>query len=473
MKVLLSALSALLLLVPIHTAVAFKAGDFKTCSQSGFCRRGRALAARAKENVDTWRSPYSVDAQSLSLSSGRASLTAAVKSELYPNIQFSLEVHVHEDDVVRVRMDEVRGLRKRYDEAAKWALSAEPSISTRTQWKVGASEARATFGRQLEHEVVVDFKPLRVVLNKNGREQVVVNGRGLLHMEHFRNKTVEEPKAEAAEEGGADAQEVLKINPNAWFEGGSDDAYWEESFGSWTDSKPKGMPGCNLTSLPPSYSSRLGPESLSLDIDFPRHGHVYGIPQHATSLDLPTTTGENPFFSDPYRFYNADVFEYLASATTSLYGSIPVMHAHSADSTVAIFNVVGSEGWIDIAHPTAKSTGTHWISESGILDLFILPGPSPADVFRQYSGLTGAAPLPAHWALGYHQCRWNYVSSDDVRGVQKRFDEEDIPFDVLWLDIEYSKDHQYMIWDKKYFPDPVEMTNEVAALGRKVCRRVF
>jgi alpha 1,3-glucosidase len=147
------------------------------------------------------------------------------------------------------------------------------------------------------------------------------------------------------------------------------------------------------------------------------------------------------------------------------------MHAHSADSTVAIFNAVGSETWIDVAHPTARSTGTHWISESGILDLFILPGPSPADVFRQYSGLTGATPLPAHWALGYHQCRWNYVSSDDVRGVQRRFDEEDMPFDVLWLDIEYSKDHQYMIWDKKNFPDPVEMTKDVAALGRKVSHR--
>jgi alpha 1,3-glucosidase len=144
------------------------------------------------------------------------------------------------------------------------------------------------------------------------------------------------------------------------------------------------------------------------------------------------------------------------------------MHAHSSDSTVAIFNAVGSETWIDIAHPRAQSTSTHWISESGILDLFILPGPTPADVFRQYGGLTGTAPLPAHWALGYHQCRWNYVSSDDVRGVQKRFDEEDMPVDVLWLDIEYSKDHQYMIWDKKNFPDPVEMTNDVAALGRKV-----
>lgn len=257
MKVLLSALSAsLLLFSSIPTAVSFKAGDFKTCSQSGFCRRGRALAARAKDNVDSWQSPYSVDAQSLLLTSGRASLSAAVKSALYPDVKFNLEVRVHEDGVVRVRMDEVDGLKKRYDEASKWALAAEPSISTHVEWKVGASDARAKFGKKLEHEIVVDFQPLRVVLKKDGKEQVVVNGRGLLHMEHYRNKAVEEPTQVEAAEESAEAQQVLHVvtNPNTWFEGDSEDAYWEETFGSWTDSKPKGDVQLRSPSLQPSNS---------------------------------------------------------------------------------------------------------------------------------------------------------------------------------------------------------------------------
>ena len=243
MKVLVSALSLSLLLLSLTPpSLAFKAGDFKVCSQSGFCRRGRALADRAKNNAATWHSPYSVDSKSLSLASDRASLTAAVKSELYPDIKFSLEVRVHEDGVVRVRMDEVDGLKKRYDEASKWALAAEPSISTHIRWKVDTSAARAVFGQKAEHEVVLEFKPLRVVLNKNGREQVVVNGRGLLHMEHFRNKIVEEPEVESSEEN-SESQEVFKVtNPNGWFEGDSEDAYWEETFGSWADSKPKGTP---------------------------------------------------------------------------------------------------------------------------------------------------------------------------------------------------------------------------------------
>jgi alpha 1,3-glucosidase len=52
--------------------------------------------------------------------------------------------------------------------------------------------------------------------------------------------------------------------------------------------------------------------------------------------------------------------------------------------------------------------------------------------------------------------------------VQKRFDEDDMPVDVFWLDIEYAEDHKYFIWNQKTFPDPVEMINDVVALGRKV-----
>ena len=37
---------------------------------------------------------------------------------------------------------------------------------------------------------------------------------------------------------------------------------------------------------------------------------------------------------------------------------------------------------------------THWISESGLIDVYIMLGPSSRDVFRQYSDLTGITPLP-------------------------------------------------------------------------------
>lgn len=441
---------SVLFLFLLPATFALKTQDWKTCSQSAFCRRGRALSARARE-ASSWKSPYSVDPATVVIAPDRAAFTASVKSSLYPDIKFQLDLKVHEDGVVRVRMDEVDGLRKRYDEAASWALIAEPDVSKAIKWVVGKNEVRATYGMKQDISVTVKFDPLKVALLRNGQEEVVLNGGGLLHMEHFRTNSPparEEVDPEEGSDGDEPVQQVMEVNPRAWFEG-EEDGWWEETFLSWTDSKPK------------------GPESLSLDINFPNHGYLYGIPQHATRLNLPTTTGEDATFTEPYRLYNADVFEYLASSTMSLYGSIPLMYAHSPKSTVGIFNAVGSETWIDVAHPTDRSSHTHWISESGILDVFILPGPTPADIFAQYARLTGTPALPAHWALGYHQCRWNYISSDDVRGVQKRFDEEDFPVDVFWLDIEYSEEHKYFIWDKKNFPDPVDMVQDVEAIGRK------
>ena len=37
---------------------------------------------------------------------------------------------------------------------------------------------------------------------------------------------------------------------------------------------------------------------------------------------------------------------------------------------------------------------THWMSESGVIDIFFMFGPLPTDVFRQYTLLTGTTSLP-------------------------------------------------------------------------------
>lgn len=166
------------------------------------------------------------------------------------------------------------------------------------------------------------------------------------------------------------------------------------------------------------------------------------------------------------------------------------MKAHRAGSTVGVFLVTGSEAWIDItkaptskaitssyketktndsdAGPAATTTTTHWITESGILDLFVFMGPSSNDIFQQYTALTGKTPLPQLFAIAYHQCRWNYLSQEDVLDVQSKFDEADIPFDVIWLDIEYAEEHKYFIWDRSNFPEPEVMQDKLADRGRKV-----
>ena len=52
--------------------------------------------------------------------------------------------------------------------------------------------------------------------------------------------------------------------------------------------------------------------------------------------------------------------------------------------------------------------------------------------------------------------------------VDEGFDEHDIPYDVLWLDIEHTNGKRYLTWDTAKFPTSKVMQNNLAAKGRKV-----
>ena len=233
-------LAILVALLVSTSTLAFKRDSFKTCDQSGFCRRGRALSARATAAGESWQSPYYIDPSSILRDPTDAFFTATVKSTVYPHVKFTLKVRAHEDGVVRVTMDELTSLRKHYNEAASWALVRDPPLgkSHHIRWLVGKDETRTRYGwDDTTFEVVVQYNPLKISFYTNGEEQVVLNGRGLLHMEHFRTKQdTQPPQIE-----GAEAEQVpLQVNHAAWFEGEEQDAWWEETWSTWTDSKPKG-----------------------------------------------------------------------------------------------------------------------------------------------------------------------------------------------------------------------------------------
>lgn len=65
------------------------------------------------------------------------------------------------------------------------------------------------------------------------------------------------------------------------------------------------------------------------------------------------------------------------------------------------------------------------------------------------------------WALGYHQCRWAYNTTEDVMQTINNFDKYDFPLDVLWLDIEYTSERKWFTWNATSFPEPVELLNWV------------
>ncbi|CAZ81178.1 unnamed protein product [Tuber melanosporum] len=438
-------LSFLSLLQP---AQMVKHENFKTCSQSGFCKRNRALADRAQSAGASWTAPYELDGKTLQLKDGV--LTGKIWKTEAGGIELPLEVSLFENGVARVTIDEAqrrtgeitlrhdsKARKERYDGAEKWALVGDHKCQKTATMETKEGVTTVAYGPD-NYEARITHKPFSVQFLKGGEVYIVFNDRNLINVEHWR------PKIEKAE--GEEPTE-------------DEETYWEETFGGNTDSKPR------------------GPESVALDITFPGYDHVYGIPEHATSLSLKETRGGEGNYNEPYRLYNSDVFEYETDSPMTLYGSIPFMQAQKKGSTVGVFWLSAAETWVDViktkqnphALTTEKaSTQTHWISESGLLDVFVLLGPDAAWVYRQYGELTGFTTLPAMFSIAYHQCRWNYVSQDDVKDVDRKFDKFDIPYDVIWLDIEHTDGKRYFTWDPLTFSKPESMQKTLARRDRKL-----
>ena len=222
-------------------ALAVKQEDFKLCEQSSFCRRLRAIGDKQAEAQGTFHSPYSLSAPSTTTGTkDEASWTFNVKSELYPSVSFELRVDILEqgDGIARIRMDEVGSStpHKRYDEAANWALvNPNPALAPLSSVKITSNKGKTVISYGNGNSLEIEHSPLKITQLQNGKVEVVINERGLLHMEHFRLK-------QAKIEGDAEGEQKVLSTPEpdrSWFETTDADLF-EEKFKKWTDSKPKG-----------------------------------------------------------------------------------------------------------------------------------------------------------------------------------------------------------------------------------------
>uniref|UniRef100_A0A8B9QZH5 Neutral alpha-glucosidase AB n=1 Tax=Anas platyrhynchos TaxID=8839 RepID=A0A8B9QZH5_ANAPL len=463
----------------LGAALAVDRSNFKTCEQSSFCRRQRSL--------QPGRSPYRALLESLQLGPGAATLQLVNEATKVPLL---LELSGLRENTTRIRIRELHPLRPRFEVPDVLLGEPQPEPLTVTGREEGSLELALGPGG---HRLLLTAKPFRMDLLRGRQLLASINARGLLVFEHLRprpgsfsdkvssslgslwdklrslfysdppKEPAEEEAAAEGQEGGAGTENADSQSEKPAEEAAEEPGSWEETFKTHTDSKPN------------------GPTSVGLDFSLPGFEHVYGIPEHADNLRLRTTEG-----GDPYRLYNLDVFQYELYNPMALYGSVPLLLAHSARSTLGLFWLNAAETWVDISSNTAgktlfgklldymqgggetPQTDVRWMSESGIIDVFLLLGPTPAAVAGQYAALTGTQALPPLFALGYHQSRWNYNDEEDVAAVERGFEEHALPCDVLWLDIEHADGKRYFTWDPSKFPQPRAMLERLAAKKRKM-----
>ncbi|KDQ16377.1 glycoside hydrolase family 31 protein [Botryobasidium botryosum FD-172 SS1] len=191
-----------------------------------------------------------------------------------------------------------------------------------------------------------------------------------------------------------------------------------------------------------SYPLVFEPQFLRLKTKLPRNPNIYGLGEHTGSFRLQTAHNTRTLWS-------RDAFG--VPEDTNLYGNHPVYYEHRTTGTHGVF-LLNSNG-MDIKLSEGKENTTlEYNIIGGVLDLYFLAGPTPADVARQYAKIVGLPASIPYWSLGFHQCRYGYKDYVEVANVVKKYAEAKIPLETMWIDIDYMQERFPFTNDPKYFP---------------------
>lgn len=100
--------------------------------------------------------------------------------------------------------------------------------------------------------------------------------------------------------------------------------------------------------------------------------------------------------------------------------------------------------------------------------VYVVSGEGPEDVMRALTRLIGPLPLPPLWSLGFHQCRYSYLTQERVVEVAREFRARRMPCDAIWCDIDYMRGYRVFTHDPETFPDPGAMARTLAQMGMRV-----
>ena len=161
--------------------------------------------------------------------------------------------------------------------------------------------------------------------------------------------------------------------------------------------------------------------------------------------------------------WNTDVGRFTSSSDP-LYKSIPFLISTGGDGgAYGLFLDTTWRARFDVGKtdPERLLLG----APDGPIDYYVIAGPTVADVTRRYAELTGKAPLAPRWALGYQQSRYSYMTQAEVGQVAERLKQDQIPTDVIWLDIDFQDRNRPFTVDRKAFPDFTGMVRGLRAKG--------
>lgn len=218
-----------------------------------------------------------------------------------------------------------------------------------------------------------------------------------------------------------------------------------------------------------ALSVAIDPGTLALTVSDRQGRRIHADPPNAFSFDgskftlrkampageqyygLGDKTGPFNRRGASYVHWNTDAWGF-DRGTDPIYKSIPFTIANGgAGGAYGLFLDNSWRSSFDFGHRDENQLSIS--ADNGPIDYYLIAGPTVPDVVRRYTDLTGKAPLPPRWALGFQQSRYSYMTDAELRDVAARLRSDRIPTDVLWLDIDYQDRNRPFTIDKKAFPN--------------------
>ncbi|MDN5305254.1 MAG: alpha-glucosidase [Fusobacteriaceae bacterium] len=152
-------------------------------------------------------------------------------------------------------------------------------------------------------------------------------------------------------------------------------------------------------------------------------------------------------------------------AQRAYHTSIPFYIATDEKKSYGLFYDTSYKTYFDFKK---LSENVVYKADGGILDYYFIYGENVKEIVQNYAKLTGTVKLPRKDFIGFQQCRWSYMSTEETLEIAKKFRENNIPADVIYLDIDYMENYKVFTIDSEKFKDFKNMTNELHKMGFKL-----
>ncbi|QLH22147.1 alpha-xylosidase [Streptomyces sp. Rer75] len=156
------------------------------------------------------------------------------------------------------------------------------------------------------------------------------------------------------------------------------------------------------------------------------------------------------------------------TATEQAYKNVPF---YLTDAGYGVF--VDHPGAVSFEVGSEAVSRVQFSAECQELTYYVIHGPTPKDILRTYTALTGRPALPPAWSFGLWLSTSFTTSYDEetVTGFVDGMAERELPLSVFHFDCFWMREHHWcdFTWDPRVFPDPAGMLRRLRERGLRVC----